>query len=364
MKNIMHIFKDGGWILLIFGLVFTAFALHSVTRVIPMVSGYVQTRNWQEIPANIDDLKLVYSKSDETNTYSITAAYSYRFEGVTYVNNRVGLVQNTDSFARYWRDLKKHLATEQRQGMATAWVNPDNPAEAVLDRSFRVHLFAFRMSFVCLFGLIGIGFLGCSQASWFPGYRGIRSQQLGTYIGGIIFGLILIMMGIFPYLFVSIKLTVGVILSMIVSLLITSAGGYIVREAWLERRKYRAIGPTVLKILSSPPKIGSLVDGEFMIRSAQMDGPIEMSLICTQTLQSGDHSVDSVLWNFTNTASVYDNGSGLTVGFSIDVPDHLPPNGRWASGGNITWELHAKGYVKTKNDRPQVLRSWYIPFVR
>ena len=59
MKNIMHIFKDGGWILLIFGFVFTAFALYSATRVIPLVSSYVQTRSWQETPVNIDDLKLV-----------------------------------------------------------------------------------------------------------------------------------------------------------------------------------------------------------------------------------------------------------------------------------------------------------------
>src|SRR5690606_41531240 len=75
----------------------------------------------------------------------------------------------------YWEQLYRHLQRQQETGQATAWVNPDQPDEAVLDRSVRIPMLVFGGVFMLLFGGIGAGIM---VWSWGDDRRGEQEQRV------------------------------------------------------------------------------------------------------------------------------------------------------------------------------------------
>ncbi len=85
------------------------------------------------------------------------ALYRYQYNGVTYEGDRVYVAVFSDNIGSYHSDLLARLRNIERAGdPVTVWVNPDYPAQAVIDRDMRWGLFAFMSGFCSIFIVIGL----------------------------------------------------------------------------------------------------------------------------------------------------------------------------------------------------------------
>lgn len=144
---------------LLFGLVFTGggFFMLSETA-LPMWQSWQDMQDWQ--PA---DARLLSFSGAENQT---RVRYGYDIGGVGYSGNRVGVTEFKDNIGSWHRDMQAFLGRTKRSGdTLRIWVNPFNPAQAVIDRDMRWGLFALASVFCAVFMLIGLAVIYASIRS-------------------------------------------------------------------------------------------------------------------------------------------------------------------------------------------------------
>ena len=158
------------WFGTIFGLLFTVIGLIAAYFTAgDMLLKHRSSANWVEVPATIHHLELDkhYTRRSRTTgsssnrrkrkaTYNIVGAYSYAVNGEEYQSDRISLTSGSDSSIDYWTDLLRSLRADQKGDEATAFVNPDDPTESVLDRTFRWVSILIGSAFLILFSGIGL----------------------------------------------------------------------------------------------------------------------------------------------------------------------------------------------------------------
>jgi len=110
-------------------------------------------QQWTATPATVLASEVKSSSSSDGNTYSVHIEYRYAWIESTYTSSRYDFVTGSSSGYKN----KQRIVDQHPVGSTiTAWVNPNNPAEAVIDRS--VKLFYFGMiAFGGVFMLVGGG---------------------------------------------------------------------------------------------------------------------------------------------------------------------------------------------------------------
>jgi hypothetical protein len=110
------------------------------------------------VPATVLSSELHRHRSDGSSTYSVTARYRYSFQGQTFTSDQVGLYSGSDNVGDYWQQLSSRLDRARASNRALqAWVNPSNPTQAYLDRTFRWSTLIFGLTFGGVFALVGAG---------------------------------------------------------------------------------------------------------------------------------------------------------------------------------------------------------------
>ena len=144
---------------LLFGLSFAigGFLMLSETAW-PMWQNWQRAQEWRPASARLLSMS---AANNETQ-----ARYRYDFAGGSYQGNAVGISEFKDNIGSYQRDMQAYLREIQRNGNnLPIWVNPANPAEAVIDRDMRWGLFALASGFCSIFLLIGLGVIFASLRS-------------------------------------------------------------------------------------------------------------------------------------------------------------------------------------------------------
>lgn len=104
-------------------------------------------RNWVEVPCTVISSQVRSHSSDDGPTYSVDILYSYEVGGRQYKSNRYGFVMGSSS----GHDGKQRIVDAYPPGRrAVCYVDPQDPAEAALSRSFSSDM---------LFGLIPLVFI-------------------------------------------------------------------------------------------------------------------------------------------------------------------------------------------------------------
>jgi hypothetical protein len=156
-------------------LAFPGVAIFMAYRAVSMVATWQRAKGWVETPATITHLDLEVDGDSDGATHRVVCRYTYVFNGVSYRNDRVGLTGGgSDNIGSWQQDTYNRLKTHQdgiESDTVPCWVNPTNPAEAVLDRTLRTGLLLFNMVFVVGFGGISLAFV------WFDGTRRRRKRQ-------------------------------------------------------------------------------------------------------------------------------------------------------------------------------------------
>jgi hypothetical protein len=90
----------------------------------------------------------------------VSARYAYRFDGRDHEGTRIGLDRwaGADNIGSWHQDWHHRLEdARSREQPVAAWVNPQRPEEALLERSVRTGMTLFRLPFAILFTGIGVG---------------------------------------------------------------------------------------------------------------------------------------------------------------------------------------------------------------
>lgn len=127
---------------------------------VSMVTDWSAARSWVEVPARILSADLGVSHGDDSTTYSVTAEYLYEWDGRTFTSQQVSTSFGSDNIGSFHQDkyaeLRPYAGTDRS---FRCFVNPDDPAEALLFRELRWGMLGFQLVFVVAFGLVGYGLM-------------------------------------------------------------------------------------------------------------------------------------------------------------------------------------------------------------
>ncbi len=113
---------------------------------------YLSSKNWVETPAVVEYSKVRSHKGDDSTTYSVDILYAYEFNGKAYKSNQYSFFDFSSSGYRSKNEIVSNHVKGKR---VTAYVNPDDPIEAVLQREITAH--AFWGLAMLIFVVVGAG---------------------------------------------------------------------------------------------------------------------------------------------------------------------------------------------------------------
>jgi hypothetical protein len=153
--------KTGGGCLMLFALPFAGFGLFMAGMVVRDFWTWSAVQSWAPTPATLLKAEAREdSDSDGGTTYRAVAEYRYEFGGKAYESDRVAVHAGSDNIGSYQRDRARELMQLKNAGKPiTCYVNPDDPAEAILFRDLRPGFFVFKSLFALVFGGVGFGLL-------------------------------------------------------------------------------------------------------------------------------------------------------------------------------------------------------------
>ena len=119
-----------------------------------------QMKSWAQVDAKLHRAGYERHSGDDSDTYEAYAEYTYSYGGQYYTNDRVAIARGADNIGDYQTDLGQRLSGALSRGEdILVYVNPDYPAESIVDRSLRWGLLGFKSIFFFVFGGAGLGLM-------------------------------------------------------------------------------------------------------------------------------------------------------------------------------------------------------------
>ena len=119
-----------------------------------------QMKQWEAVQGTLLRGGYETHSGGDSNTYEAHADYTYEFGGQQYTNDRVAIASGADNIGGYQQDMGRYLSgARSRRESIFVYVNPDNPSEAIIDRSLRWRLIGFKSIFLFVFGGVGLGLI-------------------------------------------------------------------------------------------------------------------------------------------------------------------------------------------------------------
>lgn len=357
----------GALFLILFALPFAGIGLYKGRECVREFWAYRQAQSWTETPATLLKAELKEVDGDDCTTYKATASYRYEFDGKTYVSDRVALRESSDNVGGFQRKLGKQLQQKlQNKEAVTAYVNPANPAEALLNRDFRPEMMVFDGMFALMFGGIGLGMMAgglivalklgreTKRSRQFPdepwkwknrwAHGRIRSSNhawwaliAATFWNGTAWPMTILMVwddGTWPELmFMSIFLMIGIGLAI--------ATGYL----WLRRWKW---GVSEFEMATVPGVLGGPLAGVVHVpRPIKTDSGIKIRLVCEQSVSDGDSKKTETLWEEERmiTRDLTIGGVRTLIPVEFVTPYDLPDS----NADDVTWKLTASAKTSGVN---------------
>src|SRR5262245_33524795 len=153
--------RVGAGCLALFALPFAAVGVGAFVWAALTLLDWQAARGWIQVPAQLISVELEESTdAEDTTTYRTTATYRYEYGGQAYTGNRVAIDTGSDNVGDFHQRLYYELhAAHERGATVTAYVDPEEPANAVLNRELRAGLLALKGVFALVFGGVGFGLL-------------------------------------------------------------------------------------------------------------------------------------------------------------------------------------------------------------
>lgn len=124
----------------------------------PTVCDWARMRQWEPVPAQVESARLHKGrKARGAPYYAAVVRYRYQSEGTLYIGTRAAVDDTGDSSRSFHQQIVDRLQSAQRAGAPVqVWVNPQNPAESVVDRSLRGAPLAWNLLIAAFAGGAGL----------------------------------------------------------------------------------------------------------------------------------------------------------------------------------------------------------------
>lgn len=354
------------WLMILFGLPFAAIGVGTlIWGVGASLVSWQEMKTWQPVQAELLETELKRSTSDDSITYKVSAIYRYSFNGRTYTGTRVGIGDSYDNVGDYHQLEAGRLKRALERGQTvTAWVNPDRPDQAVLNRDLRWAKLGFFMIFVVAFGSVGGGIIlycllapskmihrkpgeaSASDQPWLE-WRDWASAEIksdgkaGMYISwavAVVWNSIALPAGI-----IGVREALAGNLIALVALLFPLVGLALVWWAISLTLNWRRFGPAPLHLDPYPGSVGGQVGGTIDVRLPySMDNRFEVSLKCLRSYVSGSGKNrsrrESLVWQSEGVAQTEASAKGTRLKILFDVDDKLPTSERPSNSYHL-WRL-------------------------
>ena len=150
----------GKIVLLLFALPFFGVGVWMTYSIGSNIAEHLRMQDWMPVQGKLIRAGYETHVGDDSNSYEAYAEYSYTLNGRNYVGDRVAIGGGADNVGEFQRELGNRLSGIMSRGQSVAiYVNPEDPAEAIVDRSLRWGLMGFKAIFMLVFGGIGLGML-------------------------------------------------------------------------------------------------------------------------------------------------------------------------------------------------------------
>ncbi len=369
--------------MILFALPFAGFGSFMLYSIGSNLADAWQMQGWQPVQGRLLRAGYETHSGDESDTYEAYASYEYRWMAQPYTNDRVGISGGADNIGSYQQNLGRRLSGVLANGGAvTVWVNPDMPSEAVLDRSVRWGLTAFKSVFVLLFGGFGFGLLifairsptpkdpdepQFAEQPWLvndawqggPLKSGSKAAMWGAWGFATFWNLIAMPL---PFLLVE-EITVKKNYPALIGLVFPLVGLGLIYWAIRQTREWRRFGPTPLTLDPFPGSIGGHVGGTIDLRQPFRSGTTyALTLTNLESTVSGSGKNrsrrESASWQNGRLAHAEPGPLGTRLSFRFDVPEGLEASDAAQQGDDYTiWRLG----LEAELDGSNLDRSWEIP---
>ncbi len=334
---------------------------------------WLDARSWQPVEAVIESADLRRERdADHNAVLQVKAVYRYRWNGVEYRSDRVDLHHGADNIGDDHQRMYDRLAAALAAGApVTAWVDPDNPAAAVLDRDMRRGQFALLLLFPLLFG--GAGALIFTQGRQHRYEQRQRARFRRTYpdqpwrwdtrwrtaelhsrgrpkmwqaIGFAVFWNAISA----PVLFLVPKEIAGGNWPALAALVFPLAG--LGLAVWALRKvvQHRRYGDSVLVLDSLPVPLGGLLRATLTIpaRLAVREVTVQLACMHKQTTGSGKQrrTTERLLWEDRHRFMTRPGPGQTSVRIEMNLPAGQPASSEDDPNDRIVWRLEAFGEEK------------------
>lgn len=328
---------------------------------------WLGARSWEPVQATLYSVELDENSSSDGTTYRVRAEYEYFWRGERFVATRVDLHPGADNLGDYHQRQYRRLNDALRAGQpVTAWVDPDRPERAVLDRDMRWGRLALGMIFPLAFGGVGLFFLWAMRRGaradkelehdrerwpeqpwmWHEDWRTpeLVSRSSATMWFAIAFASLWNVVSAPAAFLVPSEIAEGNWPAAL-GLLFPLVGVGLIVFALREIVRKRRYGDSVLRLDSLPVPLGGMLRATFEVPARLVDRELEVQLACLRRFRTGSgkdrRTQENVLWEDRQRVTA---GSGSVPGSTaarIEMPlplDH-PVARRQPSHDTIVWRL-------------------------
>lgn len=142
----------------LFALPFLGVGIWAFISIVGTLVEWVDMQGWESVQAQVLSGGYSTHSGDDSDTYEAYGVYEYSYHGREYKNDRVMIGSGSDNVGDFQQDLGRKLERAAAQQVSVdAYVNPDNPSEAVISRDIRWGMIGFKSIFMIVFGGFGLG---------------------------------------------------------------------------------------------------------------------------------------------------------------------------------------------------------------
>lgn len=317
-----------------------------------------EVRSWQSVSAQVLETQLdSHRDSEGTETYAVRVRYRYQVGLQTFESQRVGLDADGhrdnvgDWHAQWHRRLQAALSSGQS---VTAWVNPQQPAQALLDPHIRWPMLVFRLPFALVFTGVGVAagwvFLRAlrgqsAQAAAPDAAAGLqRMGRSARQSAGMLWFFALFWCGLsFPIAGLLWTQDVPWVAKAFLLLFVLVGMGLLTWAARQTRLAWRH-ADTALALRPSTPRAGEPLEVSLHLPARALRGgaqqPRVLRLAQYRVADSGSGESSRLVEHLEQQAQplpLPDGSARLVARFT--VPDDAPTHGARRSGERVDWRL-------------------------
>ena len=365
-----------------FGLPFLAAGLFMTWLYLSSVNDWWAARSWEEIPCRITSVSLDSSRGSDSTTYKVGATYNYTYRGEKHTGDKVSTSSGGDNIGSFQRDKFRELSSFARKveknGKVTkrrkrakpyrCFVNPEEPSEAILDRSLRWPILAFYSAFALTFPAVGFflvfSLLFFRSPKVLPAQANIPESKsplvlcLSIYTAWAALIITPMLFAVYSAgIFREDKTSLALLILPIVLLVL-------VYTIFRGIRRRKLIGKTSLALEVAPSQIGAPLTGDIICRKfPKLFQDPQLTLVCSKTTteKHGGKTryINERIWSDTQTVPTIDIRKDIgscKIPFSFTIPYDAPPTGKEGDAEHFwTVEMEVPGTgVKTKYTIPVV----------